>query len=91
MCIREDRQSGRPDEKYTHRTHESRSMPEAILDTNEKIDNAGGPLQAQGAFSFHEQREDIYAIEVKSPPMRGRHYKDLSSRHTCITCDELAD
>ena len=44
-CMREARQSGRPDDKCIHRLHGSRSMPEATLHPTGKLDNARGPLQ----------------------------------------------
>ena len=43
VCTWEARQSGRPGDKIHSKTHGGRSMPEAVLYTTGKPDDAGGP------------------------------------------------
>ena len=47
MRIREARQSGRPGDRIQCKIHGGRSMPEAVLYTTGRPDNAGGPRQDQ--------------------------------------------
>ena len=69
MRIREARQSGRPGDRIQCKIHGGRSMPEAVLYTTGRPDNAGGPRQDQRRHG-RRYRPKPYRVTMGSPTQR---------------------